>query len=111
MRRRKSQKDEISPRKKSRDDRAEVSSKELQTIEERTPGRVIVRSGGFQWIDKQTRGDALSQITEDTQTPMTEMSRASLHRSGTDKGGRESPPRSASRNRQTPSRTPRPAHG
>lgn len=111
-RRRKSQKDETSPRKKSRELTKEMTeTKELQAIDEGTPARMIVRSGGFQWIDKQARGDVLSQVTEDMQTPMTEMSRASLHRSGTDtkSTGRASPPRSASRNRQTPSsRTPRP---
>jgi len=73
--------------------------------------RVMVRAGGFQWIDRQAKGDVLSQITEDMQqTPMTDMSRTSLRKSSTQRKshhGRDSPPRSGSRKGYTPSQTPR----
>merc|ERR1712185_604200 len=61
--------------------------------------RVMVRAGGFQWIDRQAKGDALSQITEDIQqTPVTDTSRTSLRKSSTHRKshGRDSPPRSGS---------------
>lgn len=76
--------------------------------------RVMVRASGFQWIDRQAKGDALSQITEDMQqTPTTDMSRASLRNNSTHGGthrkssGRDSPTRSGSRKGYTPSQTPR----
>jgi hypothetical protein len=76
--------------------------------------RVMVRAGGFQWIDRQAKGDALSQMTEEMQqTPVTDMSRASLRNNSTHSGthrkshGRDSPPRSGSRKGYTPSQTPR----
>lgn len=72
--------------------------------------RVMVRAGGFQWIDRQAKGDALSQVTEDLQqTPVTDTSRTSLRKSSTHRKthGRDSPPRSGSRKGYTPSQTPR----
>jgi len=86
------------------------TSKEPEKPEE--PRSVIVRAGGFQWIDRQAKGDVLSQVTEDMQqTPMTDMSRTSLRKTSTNRNskghGRDSPPRSGSRKGYTPSQTPR----
>jgi len=72
--------------------------------------RVMVRAGGFQWIDRQAKGDVLSQTTEELQqTPVTETSRASLRNNSTTRRsqGRDSPSRAGSRKGYTPSQTPR----
>jgi len=73
--------------------------------------RVMVRAGGFQWIDRQAKGDAMSQVTEEVaqQTPVTDASRTSFRKSSTHRKshGRDSPPRSGSRKGYTPSQTPR----
>jgi len=83
------------------------STKETAQPEEQ---RVMVRAGGFQWIDRMAKGDVLSQVTEEMQqTPVTDASRVSLRNNSTTRKshGRDSPSRAGSRKGYTPSQTPR----